>query len=132
MNVENGFLKYLFIFLGLVSLALGIIGLVMPVLPTTPFLLLASFLFYRSSKRLHDWLLRNKVLGEYIRNYQTYHAIKRNTKIMSIIFLWCTLSISFSLVDNLYIRILLVVIGLVGTTHILSIKTLENVINKDG
>lgn len=62
-------MKYLFITLGLIAVGLGALGVVVPGLPTTPFLLLASWLFYRSSPRLQQWLLQSW-LGAYIRNYQ--------------------------------------------------------------
>lgn len=61
--------RYLYIVLGLVAVGLGALGVVVPGLPTTPFLLLASWLFYRSSPRLQQWLLRSW-LGKYIRSYQ--------------------------------------------------------------
>ncbi len=121
----------LFTTLGFVSLALGIVGIVLPVLPTTPFLLLASFLFYKGSKRMHDWLENNRFFGGYIRNYRKYHAIKRSTKIISIVLLWATLALSFVLVDNLYIRIGLVAVGAAVTTHLLLIKTLEKVVRDE-
>lgn len=62
-------MKYLYITLGLIAVGLGALGVVVPGLPTTPFLLLASWLFYRSSPRLQQWLLQSW-LGAYIRNYQ--------------------------------------------------------------
>lgn len=60
--------RYIYILFGLVAVGLGVLGIVVPGLPTTPFLLLASWLFYRSSPRLQQWLLSSR-LGKYIRNY---------------------------------------------------------------
>jgi Uncharacterized protein conserved in bacteria len=111
--------KYLLILAGSLSLAAGIVGIVVPVLPTTPFLLLSSFCFLRSSQRLHDWLTGNKLFGEYIQNYLKYRAVKRRTKIISLIFLWGSLTLSIVLVHNLYIDLLLVFVGLAVSTHIL-------------
>ena len=119
--------KYSYIVLGFISLALGVLGIFLPILPTTPFLLLSAFLFCKSSKKLHDWLLSRKVLGEYIHNYKTYHAMKRKVKITSIVLLWITLAISFYLVDILYVRIILVVVGIGVTTHLLMIRSMEKV-----
>lgn len=62
--------KYLFILLGFISLIFGIIGIVTPVLPTTPFILLSAYLFSKSSKKWHDFILNNKVFGKYIKDYQ--------------------------------------------------------------
>lgn len=115
---------------GTICVVLGILGILLPVLPTTPFLLLAALLFSRSSKKFYDRLINSKVLGEYIHNYREYHAIKRKVKITAIITLWITLVISAMLINNIYIRILLFVVGVSVTVHILYIKTLENIINK--
>lgn len=115
---------------GIICVSLGILGIILPVLPTTPFLLLAALLFSRSSKKFHDRLINSKILGEYIYNYRKYHAIKRKTKIIAIFMLWATLVISAMLIDNIYIRILLFVVGISVTIHILYIKTLENIRDK--
>lgn len=120
--------KLILCILGVISLCLGIAGIVLPILPTTPFLLLASFLFYKSSRKLHNWLENNRVFGEYIRNYRQYRAVKRRTKIISIVLLWVTLGISIYLVDVLYVRILLYVVGVGVTVHLILIKTLESVL----
>ena len=116
--------KCLFIFLGSISVALGVIGAFVPVLPTTPFLLLASFFYLRSSKRLYHWLMDHKILGAYIYNYLTYKAIPKKTKVFVIAFLWATTSLSFLLVPILFVRVFLVAIGLGVTVHLLRLKTL--------
>lgn len=116
--------KYILILIGSVSLAAGIVGILIPVLPTTPFLLLSSLCFIRSSKRLHDWLIGSKLFGEYINNYLKYRAVKHNTKIAALIFLWGSLTISILLVPNMYIDLLLVFIGLAVSIHILLLKNI--------
>ena len=120
--------KIILIILGVVTFCIGVVGIALPILPTTPFLLLASFLFCKSSKKLHDWLESNRVFGEYIRNYRQYRAIKRITKIISIALLWITLGISIYFVDVLYLRILLCAVGIGVTVHLIRIKTLERVL----
>lgn len=120
--------RIILIILGVVTLCIGIVGIVLPILPTTPFLLLASFLFCKSSKKLHDWLENNRVFGEYIRNYRRYRAIKRRTRIFSIALLWVTLGISIYFAGVLYVRIPLCVVGIGVTIHLLNIKTLERVL----
>lgn len=117
--------KYLLIGLGILSLVLGVIGIFLPVLPTTPFLLLSSFCFLRSSKRLYTWLINHKVLGIYIYNYITYKSVKANTKVFALVFLWVSMIISISIVPFVYIKILLVAIATGVTIHILSLKTLD-------
>jgi uncharacterized membrane protein YbaN (DUF454 family) len=118
-------MKYLFLFSGILSLILGIIGIFLPVLPTTPFLLLSAFLFARSSKRLYDWLLNHKVLGEYIKGFLQEKAIPLHIKIYSISVLWLTIicSIVFAMSGKLYLQILLAAIAIGVTIHILSYKT---------
>ena len=125
------FKKTIYIGTGIVMLALGIIGIVLPILPTTPFLLLASYLFLRHSTRMHQWLIKNKVLGEYIYNYETYKAIKRKTKVRALILLWASLSFSIYLVGPIYLKGLLVLIGALVSLHILRIRTLEDISDKE-
>ena len=73
--------KIIYIFIGSVSLVLGIIGAFFPVLPTTPFLLLAAFCYMRSSRRMYQWLIHNKIFGAYVYSYVTYRAIPKKTTI---------------------------------------------------
>lgn len=129
MKKSGGIKKIILMIAGILCVILAIIGIVIPVLPTTPFLLLAAFLFYRSSEKLHERLLNSKVLGEYIHNYTEYRAIKRKAKILTIILLWITLGISIIAVNNIYIRMFLLLVGISVSIHILVIKTLENIKN---
>lgn len=87
--VENRFLRTLIFSLGLLSLLLGVVGAFLPLLPTTPFVLLAAWCFVRSSSKAHDWLYRQPVLGPALRNWQEKKSISRPTKILasSMIFL---------------------------------------------
>ncbi len=70
---------------GLLALALGAIGIALPLLPTTPFILLAAFAFAQSSEKLHRWLLEHNVFGPLIDNWQQYGAISRRTKVISVV-----------------------------------------------
>jgi len=124
-------LKYLFIVFGFLSLAAGVIGLFFPVLPTTPFLLLASYFFVRSSERLHNWLINHKVLGTYIVNYSKHRAMKRSTKRTAVATLWLSMCLSMFLVKNIYVTILLVITGAFITKHILSLRDMESVEGSD-
>lgn len=117
--------KFLLFVIGTVSLILGTIGIFIPLLPTTPFLLLSSFCYLKSSKRLYSWLMNHKVFGSYIYNYVTYKAVKKSTKIVAIIFLWISLGISSYLVQSLYIRIFLLIIGIGVSFHLLTLKVLK-------
>lgn len=120
----NSIKKYLLILLGSLSLALGVIGVFIPVLPTTPFLLLASFCYVRSSKKLYNWLINHRIFGSYIYCYLEYRAVPRKTKIGALIFLWSTLILSAALVPSLHVRIFLLLVGIAVTTHLVILKTL--------
>ncbi|MFH5880925.1 MAG: YbaN family protein [Candidatus Izemoplasmataceae bacterium] len=117
--------RILFIFLGSLFLTLGTIGIILPLLPTTPFLLLTGYFYAKSSDRLYQWLIHHKVFGIYIYSYITYKAIDIKTKIGAIILLWTTLSLSSYMMYNLYLTMLLGIIGLGVTTHLLMLKTLS-------
>lgn len=81
-------MKTVCIILGTVSLALGIIGIFLPLLPTTPFLLLTAALYFRGSPRLYQWLLNHKCLGPYIRSFRENKAIPLRAKIISLLLMW--------------------------------------------
>ena len=117
--------KYFFIFVGSASLALGVLGVFIPVLPTTPFLLLSSFCYLRSSRSMYNWLIHHKVFGSYIYCYLTYKAIPKKTKVGTILFLWVTLIISMLLVDSWHLRGFLMLVGIAVTFHLLTLKTME-------
>ena len=117
--------KYLFIFLGSISLGLGSIGIILPLLPTTPFLLLAAYFYLRSSKKLYVWLLNHRIFGIYIYSYINFHAIDLKTKISALSLLWLSLTISIILVNKLLVTLILLIIGLSVSLHILSLKTMS-------
>lgn len=117
--------KILFIILGIICSLIGTIGIFIPVLPTTPLLLLAAWFFVRSSDSLYDWLLNHKVLGIYIRSYIKYRGVDKKYKIFAIIMVWVTILFSTTLVDKLILKVLLIAIMLGVTIHIGSLKTLS-------
>ena len=79
---------------GTICLVLGAIGIVLPILPTTPFLLASAACYYKSSPKMHKWLLNNKWFGDYIKNYQEGKGIPRKTKLTALTVLWVTIGIS--------------------------------------
>ena len=110
--------KFLFITIGVLSVILGIIGIFVPGLPTTPFILLSSWLFYKSSKRLHD----RSPLGKYIRRYESRQGMRLTGKFISIACMWIMISISaFLILEDFKIRVLLLILGAIGTGSILLI-----------
>jgi uncharacterized membrane protein YbaN (DUF454 family) len=118
--------RNLLVIAGLSSVIIGVIGIVVPVLPTTPFLLLAAFCFVRSSDRLNRWLLSNRILGEYVRNYVENRGMPLKLKILTIILLWISIGLSVTLgVHHIALRSLLILVALGVTTHILLMKTIK-------
>jgi len=117
--------KVLFIFLGSLFFVLGAIGVILPLLPTTPFLLLSAYFYLRSSEKLYNWLLNHRLFGLYIYSYIHFRAIDLKTKVTAISMLWITLIISMIIVQKLWVSLLLVAIGLSVTLHLLSLKTMS-------
>lgn len=123
----NKYVRVLLMIAGTFFVVIGMIGVVLPILPTTPFLLLAAACYSKSSKRCHDWLLTNRVFGNYIRNYLEGNGISMRVKLSTIAFLWVTISTSaFFFVEIFWVRILLFVIATGVTIHILTLKTLKH------
>lgn len=119
-------MKVLYIILGSISLVLGVVGIFLPLLPTTPFLLLTAALYFRSSPRLYEWLLNHKYMGPYIRNFRENKAIPLRAKIVSVSLLWLTIGYCILFVVPLWwVKLLLFGIAAGVTWHILSFKTLR-------
>jgi uncharacterized membrane protein YbaN (DUF454 family) len=117
--------RALFFVAGSVSLALGAIGIVLPVLPTTPFLLLALACYCRSSKRMTKWVLTNKYFGSYIRRYKEGKGIPIKTKIVAIATLWITISYSAFFIVNVWwiVQLILFAIAIAVSIHIIRLPT---------
>ncbi len=119
--------KWTLIIAGSISLGLGVLGIFLPLLPTTVFLLIAAACYARSSDRLYEWLLSHRLFGSYIRNWREHKAITRRTKITILSVLWGTLAITgFFAVHLLLIRLVLLAVGIGVTTFILNIKTMTS------
>ena len=116
--------QYLFIGLGSLCVGLAAIGLFLPVLPSTPFILLAAFFFTNSSDRLYKWLLSHPYFGKYLCSYLKFKAVDPRVKKQALIILWVGLIASGLLVQNNWIRAGLLVIGIGVTLHISSLKPL--------
>ena len=122
-RVRSAFVKWLLVAAGFLFFGLGVVGVFVPLLPTTPFLLLAAACFARSSERFYRWLLGNRWFGAYVRNYREGRGVPAKVKIFSIALLWIAISSSAAfVVSNLVVRIVLVVIAVGVTVHIVSIR----------
>ncbi len=111
---------------GILLVVFGVIGIIMPVLPTTPFLLLAAYFFARSSNTLHQWLMNHHIWGNYLRDYTGGKGIPLGIKVWALTLLWVTmLATVFFVISNFWVKILLVAIAAGVSLHILMIRTLK-------
>ena len=110
--------------LGTMFLLVGVLGAVLPLLPATPFLLLASACYVRGSTTLHNWLMNHRYLGPYITNIKDKRGMPIEAKIITIAVLWVSLLFSMHRVDSLLLDSTLLIVGIGVTTLILKLKTL--------
>ena len=103
-------MRILFIALGFIFLGVGAVGIAVPILPTTPFLLLASFFFAKGSKRFHDWFLSTKLYKKYLESFVKSRAMTLKGKLTILIPVSWMLIITFIFVNNIYARIVLVIL----------------------
>lgn len=108
---------------GIISVGLGVVGMFLPVLPTTPFLLLAATCFAHSSRRFHDRLLGNRWLGEYIRAYREDRGMALRQKVLTLLLLWLSIGISLAAVEHWALRLLLAGVALGVSFHLVRLKT---------
>lgn len=119
-------MKIFLTILGLLSLGLGILGIFLPVLPTTPLLLLSAALFLRSNRKLYDWLLNHPKLGPYISNFMVNKSIPLKIKVLSVSMVWITLiNCAIFVADHWAFRLFFIALAAAITAHILSYKTLR-------
>jgi len=116
-------MRYLYILLGTFSLVMGIIGIFLPVLPTTPLLLLTAFCYYRGSERMYNWLMSHPRLGTYIRNFREHRVIPRKVKAYILTLLWASLLFCAYILHPIWLKCLMIAIAIGVTWHILSYKS---------
>ena len=115
--------KQLLVIAGTASVVIGISGIFVPVLPTTPFLLLAATCYLRSSERFYLWLKNNRLFGAYIRDYIEGKGMALKTKIITLVLLWTGIGISIVVgTQSLVVRIILGIVAVGVTLHIILIK----------
>ena len=118
--------RYLLIAAGTLAVGLAVLGIFLPILPTTPLLLLAAFFYARSSDRFLHWLLTNRIFGAYISNYRQGLGIPRREKILTITALWLTIGFSaLYVVEAIWLKILLGIIAVGVTAHLIRIRTYQ-------
>lgn len=122
---RNPLVRYTLLVIGWVSVALGVIGIFLPVLPTTPFLLLAAACFVRSSRRFYIWLVEHPRLGPWLRDYLDGNGIPLRGKVYAITAMWISIAISCWLVPLPWARAAMLTSAVLVTLYILKQKTLR-------
>ena len=118
--------KLFFVLVGHLSLGLGLVGIVVPLLPTTPFLLLAAACYLRGSERLYNRLINHRLLGPYISNYREGKGIPMKLKVTLLVLIWITIPLSaILLIQQLYVRLVLLTIAIVVSAIIWRLPTLS-------
>lgn len=120
-------MQIFYIVCGLLSFGLGVLGIFLPLLPTTPFLLLSAALWVKASPRLYTWLINHRIFGEYIRNFREHRAIPLRAKIISVSLVWLTIGYCIFAVVNRWwwAQLLMAALAVAITWHILSFATLR-------
>jgi hypothetical protein len=129
----NKLVRTLWLIAGTICVVLGAIGMVLPLLPTTPLLLAAAACYCKSSDRMYNWLLNNKWFGEYIRNYKEGRGLPMKTKITALIVLWVTIGFSTIFVLHrllpaqlvLPMQLIMIAVAVAVSIHILRLPTFK-------
>ena len=130
-----GMKRYCLLGIGGISLFLGGIGILIPVWPTTPFVVLAAGCFAGSSQRMYERLVRSKYFGEFIKNYREHTGVSYQSKRNAILYLWIMLVLSAVIIRNAWMYLVLGLVGIVVTLHIILlrnkvVKNIEREVNK--
>ncbi len=122
----TGAKKLAYLVIGTASLALGVIGIILPVLPTTPFILLTAYCYYRGSPRFHDWLTTHPTLGPIVEEYGDGEGMTKESKRKAIAMTWVAVTLTaIFLLDTFQLRAVVIGLAIIGTTVILRLKTRE-------
>jgi uncharacterized membrane protein YbaN (DUF454 family) len=120
-------MRIFFIIFGILCVILASLGIILPGLPATPFLLLASYAFARSSKRMHDWLIHHKLFGPILSDFLDRKGIRLHIKIISLVLMWGMMLFSvFCLIENKRVKYIAAGGALVGTVAVLRFKTIKD------
>ena len=118
--------KFVFKFLGIFFMVVGIIGIFLPVFPTTPFVLLSAYLFFNSSPRLFMILINNRLVGLPLYTFVTYKSISLRSKLIGVLFLWISGTVSMIFIDLFYVKSVMFLVFIAVTFHIFSFRNLTD------
>lgn len=120
--------KFLLIFFGLIFVTLGTIGIFVPGLPTTIFMILAAYCFVRSSEKLYRWVIENKFVGDKVKHFMETKTIPLRGKIHSISAMWIMVILSIILINvSIVIKVIIAIAAIIGTVVILSYPTAKDI-----
>ena len=122
--VDSKIMRNLLVFSGTLSLIIGLIALIIPVFPTSPFIVLAAFCYLKSSDTLYNWLLNHRFWGKYLSNYVNYHAITKKTRFWTLLTLWISIGVSGTFITNRYARLFLLGFGGIYSIYLLRLNTM--------
>ncbi|MFA6456274.1 MAG: YbaN family protein [Bacteroidota bacterium] len=108
---------------GTVFVGIGILGIFLPLLPTTVFFLMAAWCYARSSQRYYDWLHHNRYFGKYLKNYRAGNGITLTSKISTIVILWCGILYSIFVTQSLLVQMILLAVAIGVTIHLIVVPT---------
>ena len=123
-------LRLIYLILGVLLSTVGVIGIIIPGLPTTIFMILAAACFFRSSEKLYKWVINNRYFGNYVRNFREHGGMPKKAKIYAFIFIWGFVSVSvFIGISNelLWAKIMTLIGAIIGTIYIAYIPNIEHV-----
>lgn len=125
--------KWLLLSAGMLAVGLGVAGAFVPLLPTTPFLLLAAACFARSSDKHYEWLLNHRWMGPHVRNYREHRATTRRVKVVTMALLWGSIGYAaVAVADGWVVRTLLLSVAVGVTIHVLSLRVVTGDMNREG
>lgn len=122
-KAARGVHRHLLVGLGFASLGVGAAGVILPLLPATPFLVFAAYCFFRGSERWHRWLLNNRCVGGYVRNWVEHQGMTRRSKVVALLMLWASLAVSAWVVGSMVMALVLLGVGVCCSIVIVRLRT---------
>lgn len=118
--------RIIYLILGILCVVTGTIGIVVPILPTTPLLLASAWFFARSSERFYRWLMEHPIHGKYIRDYIEKRAVRKSHRTKALILLWFGLGLTMFLVRKPAVFLILGILGTLVTIHLMHLRVLPD------
>ena len=125
-TASNRLKRSLYVVAGTVFLAVGCVGIVLPILPTTPFLLLSAACYLKGSERMHRWMLNNRWFGNYIKNYKEGRGLSLRAKGFTLALLWLVIGYSaLVIVSIILVQVILFAVAVGVSLHIFTLPTFK-------